>query len=159
MSDVTAQFESLAQHFRNLSAASYAALRREMQGIGVALVGYIRREKLSGQVLNSRSGMLKRSITNLTTEEGKTITTEVGVFPQSRVPYARIHEEGGQIRIPEYAGNVLRFSARSGDLVFTRTRKAYVVTMPERSYIRSSLTDMSTEIVARLQTAVLPKVE
>jgi phage gpG-like protein len=155
MNDVVAQFQSLAQHFRGISAASYAAVRREMQGIGVALVGYIRREKLSGQVLQSRSGMLKRSITAVTTEAGQVVSTEVGVFPASRVPYARIQEYGGVVRIPPYEGKIMRFHAKSGDLVFTRSRAAYTVTLPERSYVRSSLTDMSAEIVARLQAAAI----
>lgn len=123
-----------------------------MEAIGYRLVSYIQTEKLSGQVLNRRSGLLSRSITQQTLQIGEDqINTKVGVF--GGVPYARIHEMGGKIDIPEVTGKLMVFNPGDG-LVFTRHHKAFTVTMPERSYLRSSLRDLHDEIIERMNRAV-----
>jgi hypothetical protein len=81
------------------------------------------------------------------------INTKVGVF--GGVPYARIHEMGGTIEIPEVSGKLMVFNTSDG-LVFTRHHKAFTVTMPERSYLRSALRDKHEEIIERMNKAVMP---
>ena len=154
MSDVLDQFDKVIQRFENMSRASFAAVKREMEAFGPMLVNYIRSAKLSGQVLGYRSGNLWRSLEPRTTQQGAETRTEVGIWPGSPgFAYANIHEHGGTVSIPPYVGSVMRFRAKSGDLVFTRHRRAYTVNMPERSYLRSGLREMLPTIMARLQIA------
>lgn len=152
MSNVLDQFRRVEQRFRDLVPARVESLRRAMEGIGYRLVGYIQTQKLSGQVLNRKSGLLSRSITQQTLQIGDDqINTKVGVF--GGVPYARIHEMGGVIDIPEVSGKLMVFNSGS-ELVFTRHHRAFQVHMPERSYLRSSLRDLHDEIIERMNKAV-----
>ncbi len=109
--------------------------RDALSKAGFMLEGYIKREKLSGQVLHVRSGRLRASVTAAPpVDEGADIVVRVG----PHVIYARIHEFGGTIyptraqflTIPMQAAltgaGVARFTAR--DLIsspqiggFTRT--------------------------------------
>lgn len=151
MSKVLEEFRRVEQKFRELSVQRAEKLRQTMEGIGWRLVAYIQGQKLSGQVLNRKSGLLSRSITQHTLQIGDQIKTRVGVF--AGVPYARIHEMGGKIDIPEVTGKLMVFNSGDG-LVFTRRHKAFTVTMPERSYLRSSLRDNHDDIIARMNAAV-----
>lgn len=154
MSEVTEQFGTLIARFNLMSVTTRANLRREVTAIGIALVGYIRKNKLSGQVLQHRSGNLKRAVDSQPFDEGGVIGARVGVFAGSRVPYARAQEQGAEVRVPAYNGRPMRFIAKSGDLVFTRRRKAYRFNIPSRSYIRDSLDEMSEAIVLRMSASV-----
>lgn len=84
------------------------------------LEGYIKKNKLSGQVLKVRSGRLRSSITNRVFLSGKDLAGQVG----TNVVYAKIHEIGGTL-IPKNSrfltvplsaaktpAGVTRFSAR-----------------------------------------------
>lgn len=156
MNDVTSKFNKVIARFENLSRETYDRLQKTMVAIGIDLVSHIRRDYLSGQVLNSRSGMLKRSISAKTTQNGITFTTTIGVFPESRVPYARLHEDGGTINMPAYVGRLMRFhAAGTGDLVFTHNRRAYTIRMPARPYVRPAVEESVEFIRSRLQGAVV----
>lgn len=152
MSNVKEQFDKLITDFKELSAASRQALSREMTSIGDMMVSYIQTDKLSGQVLKTRSGQLRDSVFAKATESGGVVTLTVGT---KRVPYAAPQEYGATIRIPEYSGKMMVFRAKSGDLVFTRHRRAYTVTLPERSFVRSAIRDKELEINERLESSVL----
>lgn len=153
MSNTLDQFRRVEQRFRDISQRSVERLRKGMEGIGYMLVGYIQTEKLSGQVLNRKSGRLSNSITQQTLQIGDDqINTKVGVF--GGVPYARIHELGGSIDVPEVSGKLMVFNSGDG-LVFTRHHKAFTVHMPERSYLRSALRDKHEEIIERMNRAVM----
>jgi phage gpG-like protein len=153
------EFNKVVIRFENMSRATFVTLNRTMNTIGIMLVAYIRSQKLSGQVLNYRSGQLFRNIQSLTTQQGLQFTTTVGVFPGSRVPYAAIQESGGQVSIPAYSGKTLRFvAANSGDLVFTRTRRAYTVRLPPRPYVSTSVAENLQAIRDMLQEGTLETV-
>jgi len=69
------------------------ALSKELKGIGKHVSSYITRQKLSGQVLNRRTGMLARSIKDRVISNINELYTQIG----TDVPYAGIHERGGTI--------------------------------------------------------------
>lgn len=128
-----------------------AALRSELTGQTNNLLSYIKDDKLSGQVLNQRSGNLKNSGF---TEVTETAETMLGTDNFGRTaPYAQIHEFGGNISIPEVTGKLMVFE-RNGETIFTRRHKAFVVRIPARPYAEPSLEEMSPEIIAGLQGAV-----
>lgn len=114
---------------------------------------HITRDKLSGSVLNVRTGNLRRSVhTSPATDSGDQISASVGFGHEAF--YGRFHEYGvahsWQI-IPSRA-KVLRFEGRDGIVHFARS-----VTHPglrERSFMRTGLQDQAPRIVSNLRAAV-----
>jgi phage gpG-like protein len=115
-------------------------------------------EKLSGTVLHARSGALARSII-ATIDEASTSVT-VRITAGGDIKYAAIHEFGGTIPphqiLPDKA-RALAFLV-DGKQAFAARVNLPAVTMPERSYMRSSLGEMADEIGESLTAAVLEAV-
>jgi len=110
--------------------------------------------RLSGQVLNIRTGNLHRSIHQQVTSSGGLVVGEVN----TNVRYGVAHEYG-------FAGTVnVKDSMRQIRQAFGRPLKSprYVqirahsrnVKLPERSFLRSALRDMKPEIEADLQKSI-----
>lgn len=110
--------------------------------------------RLSGQVLNVRTGNLRRSIHQRVTNTGSAVIGEVN----TNVRYGAAHEYG-------FAGTVnVKASLRQVRQAFGRPLKSprYVqirahsrnVNLPERSFLRSALRDMKPEIEADLRNSV-----
>ena len=127
------------------------ALRAELTGEMVNLLSYVKDDKLSGQVLSQRSGNLKNSGFSEVTETADTMLGTVAFG--ATVPYARIHEYGGPIDIPEVADKLMVFE-RNGEAIFTRRHRAFTVQMPARPYLGPSLEEKTPEIMGGLQGAV-----
>ncbi len=131
-----------------------AAVRNELavkaQALSEALADKVRDEKLSGQVLNARSGALRDSIGAEVSNDGDEVSASVGSYGD--VKYAAIQEYGGKTGAHEILpvkGKVLAFLV-GGALRFARKVEHPGSVIPERSYLRSSLDEMSAEIVAAL---------
>lgn len=111
-------------------------------------------ERLSGEVLQSRSGALAGSIISSVAEERSTIsvsTSSVGV------PYAAIQEFGGKTAAHEIVAikaKVLAFGAGGGQ-VFARRAHHPGSVIPGRSYLGGGLSDMRDEIGVGFKEAVL----
>jgi phage gpG-like protein len=115
--------------------------------------------KLSGEVLNSRSGALLRSISAEITETGNGI--EARIFSDGTVPYARVQEYGGRLNIPAIVpmqAKTLAF-AYEGRLVFARSTAAHIVDIPARSYMRASLDEYETAFAVNVQQSVREALE
>lgn len=132
------------------------ALTREVTAIILELERHIKADKLSGQVLHVRSGDLRRSVHSVLPVT-QTPTGVVGQVAQSGdVKYGRIHEFGGKTPahiIEAKKGEALAFMWR-GKQVFFKKVNHPGSTMPERSYMRSGLADMRSEITLRLRAVV-----
>lgn len=113
------------------------------------------RGKLSGPVLKVRSGRLLASIFSEMVENRNAIYGRVG---SRGVPYAAIHEYGGQTKPHDiYPKNVraLHFMV-GGASVFAAHVHHPGSKIPQRSYLRSSLADMRAQIVADITKAGRP---
>lgn len=117
----------------------------------------VREEKLSGQVLNRRSGLLQASLFSEVVDDGDGIMGKVG----TDTPYAAIHEFGGIIKHPGgtayllNAGGLAQFVSNSSDLAANLPRtKPHDIPMPERSYLRSTLAERQAEIRDAMTAAV-----
>lgn len=112
-------------------------MRNEM----VRLADYVRANKLSGQVLNRRSGDLSRSITGQAEATGYHIQGKVGSYG---VPYAPVHEFG------------MTFS-RAVSVVFGRPIIPIEVTFhyPMRAFVRPSFTENQSHIEEALRATAL----
>lgn len=126
----------------------------EITALSKDLENYIKNDKLLGQVLNQRSGKLRSSIHSAVNDAATLITGRV--FSAAPMPYAAIHEYGGTIpahTIYPVKAAALRF-LMGGQTVFAMKVNIPDVEMPERSFMRSALTDMAGQITARLKQAV-----
>jgi phage gpG-like protein len=121
------------------------------------LAGYIKSEKLSGQVLKRQTGHLSQSVRPVTTSEFSTTTTiSAGSMAGDGVKYAKIHEYGGLI--PAHVvvvrnAKALAFSV-GGVTRFAKSVQIPDVQMPERSYMRSSLREEAPQGIEALKQAV-----
>lgn len=146
---------ALIARFERMPAAVQAALLRKVHELSLRLVHFIQTQKLSGQVLNRKSGRLMRSIGSKVEQSAKAVFGVV--FQSSDVPYGAIHEFGGRtaahVILPKKA-SVLAFNWKGANVFFRRVNHPGSV-FPERSYMRSGLRDMSTEISLGLKAAVV----
>jgi phage gpG-like protein len=152
----------LALWLRDDAAAALAAMPERMQAALLAKANALAAEleakvqqKLAGGVLNARTGALARSIVTMIDESSAGVS--VSIATSGDVKYAAIHEFGGIIPpheiVPDKA-KALAF-AIDGKQVFAARVNLPAVTMPERSYLRSSLAEMTDEIQQELTDAVV----
>ena len=134
------------------------ALSSKANMLAVALEAKIQ-QKLSGSVLNTRSGALANSIVATVDESAANVSVRIGT--SGDVKYAAIQEFGGTIPpheiVPDKA-KALAF-AIGGKQVFAARVNLPAVTLPERSYLRSSLAEMAGEIREGLSGAVAEAME
>jgi phage gpG-like protein len=131
--------------------ASFAA---KSSLLTAALVDKVKNDKLSGGVLNARSGALRDSIVGDVALGADSVSASVG--STGDVKYAAIQEYGGKTAAHEILPDKARALAFfvGGALRFARRVEHPGSTIPERSYLRSSLDEMSPEIVASLGQSV-----
>jgi phage gpG-like protein len=115
-------------------------------------------QKLSGAVLNAKSGALGRTIVAPIDDASSNVSARIAT---SDVPYAAIHEYGGTIPPHEIVPNKAKALAFTigGKQVFAARVQIPGVSMPERSYMRSSLVEMADEIREGLSEAVVEAVQ
>jgi len=124
---------------------------REAFRIGIAratlrLLTKVKAEKLSGQLLNVRTGRLRRSINQRVVVSGSSVTGTVG----TNVEYAAIHELGGTIKaqlIEAKKAKSLRFELANGKVMFRKSVQRPEIKMPARSFLLSALKDLHREHV------------
>jgi phage gpG-like protein len=135
-----------------------AALSAKANAVAAELYAKIQ-QKLSGDVLDQKSGTLAGSI-GVTMDDGPAGVI-VRIATSADVKYAAIHEFGGTIPahqiVPDKA-KALAFLI-GGKHAFAARVLMPTVAMPERSYMRSSLTEMSDEIKDDLAGAVVEALE
>lgn len=148
-SRVLAKFDGLPREVHDALLAKVSALTLQLEA---KVAG-----KLSGEVLQVRTGALRRSIFSTVDDQGAT-----GVYGSAAssgdVKYAAIHEFGyvgteavkAHIRhITQAFGQSLKQAVDAQVNAFSRK-----MNMPERSFLRSSLADMKDTIIADLTEAV-----
>ena len=116
-------------------------------------------QKLSGDVLNQKSGALARSI--VTTIDESSTNISVTVASNGDVKYAAIHEFGGVIPPHEIVPDKARalVFVVSGKQAFAARVNLPAIAMPERSYLRSSLAEMADEIREEFAQAAVDAVQ
>lgn len=152
--------KALIARFKEMPAAVNQALYVKAFTLALKLEAYIKTNKLNGQVLNRITGALSRSIHNVV---DRSVNSVIGrVFSSGDVKYAAIHEYGGTTAphiIEPKKASVLAFTGGGGGMVFARRVNHPGSKMPERSFMRSSLSDMSTEISLGLKEAAIKAVQ
>ena len=154
--------EGVIESFRALPAKASDRLREVLKDLAFKMLTKVKNEKLSGQVLKNRTGTLRRSINSRIEESGTKMTALVG----TNVVYAAIHEYGGIIKIAPRSQKLYYKMKADGTLgnrwvrkshsnfMQEAERKGHEIHMPERSFLRSALTEMEGQIRSELGTAM-----
>ncbi len=147
--------EALGARLDGLPAAGLAAIAAKSAELAQRLLERVER-KLSGEVLRTRSGALAASIGvgGPTIDDARLVTT---LYSEGELKYAAIQEYGGVTSphdiLPSRA-KALAFLA-DGQQVFARHVHHPGSRLPERSYLRSTLTEMAADIEAGMKAAVI----
>jgi phage gpG-like protein len=131
----------------------HAVIRRTLR-LAIELETYVKTNKLSGQVLKVQTGNLRRSIHHSVGVEGSAVVGRV--FSDGSVNYAHIHEYGGVTPphdILPVKAEALHFMYH-GKEVFAKIVHHPGSKIPERSYLRSALSDKAEHIKTELTAAV-----
>lgn len=112
------KYEAQKAKISGVFARAKPAIERAVTVEALNLVAYIKKNKLSDQILHVRTGRLRRSITAEFSSEGDTFQARVG----TNVKYARAHELGFQGAVNVPAHEVRAFS-RMQSVAFGRPMK------------------------------------
>lgn len=143
----------LVARMKALPTSVAQSLRAKVEVLTIKLQAHIILDKLSGQVLNKRSGDLKASI------QRKIEATELAVFgivySAGDVKYAKAHEFGfeGDVTVKQHTRTVV--FGKEAAMPFSVGPYTMHMKMPERSFMRSSLKDMREEISTGLKEAAI----
>lgn len=138
--------EEVAARFDQMPPALQVELRTGITRAVLRIQKHVKADKLSGQVLNVRTGRLRRSVTfRVEQEPGKT-TGIVG----TNVSYARAHEYGfhGPVTVREHLRKV-----KSGTVATVRAHSRQM-NLPARSFLRSALADLVPETRSEIEQAL-----
>lgn len=141
---------------------------------------------ISGGILKTGSGQLRRSITGRSARFGKIVKAIIGsgIFGRKAVKYARIHEHGGKIRpkkakiltipLPGIKGRAANFpdafiiKSKKGNLLLVEKkgkkgiRPLFAlkseVDIPARHWLSKSIKEMKPELLRSLKPAEIIKV-
>lgn len=146
---------AVIQRFSSMPNKLRTNIRTAITRLVIKLQRNVKANKLSGQVLNVRTGTLRRSIDFKVSETGTGIAGKVS----TNVKYARPHEYGfqGVVTVQAHLRQIKEAFGKSITpttvAVGAHTRQ---VNLPERSFLRSALRDMeqSGEITRELAEAV-----
>lgn len=142
----SAALETMPERIRDALSEKAGALAAELQ----AKI----QQKLSGGVLNQKSGALARSIVATIDDVSSDISVALAI--SADINYAAIHEYGGVIPPHEILPDKARALAFvvGGKQAFAARVNLPAIAMPERSYMRSSLAEMADEIAEGFSAAV-----
>lgn len=126
------------------------AVRTSITRASISLLRYVKENKLSGQVLKNRTGTLRRKMNYRVTETPNSITGAVGV----KLSYAAAHEFGfdGPENVRAHLRTIKQAFGRSiAPVTFNVRAHTRTVHLPERSFLRSALSDKRGEITAMIE--------
>jgi hypothetical protein len=132
------------------------SLAKEMLRQMIALSRHVAEGHLTGRPgLRNITGTLRRAVLASPRAEQTSADIKGTVSVDRSVPYARIQEYGGTVQIPEIVpkrAQALHWSSGGAD-VFAKRARAHPVTIPARSFMRSSLEEQKQMIIEGLTAA------
>jgi phage gpG-like protein len=116
------------------------ALKQLIQRLTFKLLAMVKAEKLSGQVLNVKTGKLRRSINAKFENSGNTGTVGTNLI------YAKVHENGGPIEIGAHMRMMKQAFGKPVKVPREIPISAHIANFPEKSFLRSALKDLEPKI-------------
>lgn len=132
------------------------SLLKTITMLSIKLQANIKSQKLSGQVLNTKTGTLRRSINQKVEQTPQSIVGIVGIGKEAQ-KYGVMHERGfrGVERVRAHLRQIKQaFGKPIGAKTINVSGHSRAVNYPERSFMRSALKDMNDEIIQELSKAV-----
>lgn len=154
MITITLDESKLQLRLSSMPAAIHRKLVTTIAILAEKLRSHIVTNKLTGQVLNRRTGRLGRSIQYRVDQSPSSV--QGVVYSAGDVPYAQILEYGGRTSphiIEARNGKALAFNWNGRDVFYKRVNHPGSV-IKEYRYMRGSLDDMRQEIIDRMTSAV-----
>ena len=152
---ITAKLENgkeLTKRFKDSIPEIQNGVQKEIMRLALKMTGKVM-GKLSGDVLRVRTGRLRRSIH----PEWDFRQGYSGATVGTNVEYAAIHEYGfsGSVQVKSFQREMTKaFGKPISPTQVTVRAHTRNINMPERSFLRSTLREMNSEIVEGLQKAV-----
>jgi len=131
-----------------------AAVRSSITRASIMLLAYVKANKLSGQVLKVKTGTLRRKVNYRVWETANAFVGQVGVT----LAYAAAHEYGfsGDENVREHLRTIKQaFGRPIAPVTFPVRAHSRHVNLPERSFLRSSLRELTPEIQALIRAGVV----
>ena len=145
--------EQLLERLRGISDAVNSGLARCITQLGIDLQRNVQQDKLSGQVLKSRTGTLKSSIDRRVDQNARGATTDI--FTALRYGAAQEYGFTGTVSV---GASLRRIREAFGRPIAEKTIsvRAYDrrMALPERSFLRSALDDMTPAIREAVDAAL-----
>ncbi len=145
--------EQLLERLRALPDAINSGLVRSITQLGIDLQRNVQQDRLSGQVLRSRTGALKSSIDLRVDQSAGAIATSV--FTDLRYGAAQEYGFAGTVSVK---ASLRRIREAFGRPIAEKTIsvRAYNrrMDLPERSFLRSALEDMTPTIREAVQAGL-----
>jgi hypothetical protein len=145
--------EQLLERLRGISDAVNSGLARCITQLGIDLQRNVQQDKLSGQVLKSRTGTLKSSIDRRVDQNARGATTDI--FTALRYGAAQEYGFTGTVSV---GASLRRIREAFGRPIAEKTisLRAYdrQMALPERSFLRSALDDMTPAIREAVDAAL-----
>lgn len=152
MFTATVDASALKNRLDRTASATLTGIRARLEIETGGLANYIKAEKLSGQVLQNRTGNLRNSVFYTVSASGAQFIGTVDVsMPAAK--YGAAHEFGAHIpeRVPVRA-KALHWISPGGGSVFAMRASAF--DLPQRSFMRTGLQDREAQITAGLQESI-----
>ena len=144
--------EDLGKKFRDSIPNIESGVQKEIMRLALKMTGSVM-NKLSGDILKVRTGRLRRSIH----PEWDFKPGHMGATVGTNVEYAAIHEYGfkGTVQVKSFQREMTKaFGRPIAPKQVTVSAHSRNINMPERSFLRSALREMNTEILEGLRNAV-----
>jgi phage gpG-like protein len=144
-----------AEYIGRLPRLMQEAIGRKMESLATDISERIK-EKLSGEVLQARTGKLRNSIYARIYMGSTNVTMSFG--SRGDVSYAEIHETGGFVShpgVPNTMNKTMPMSNKMGAInQFSRSTRPHQIPIPRRSYIKSTRDEMLPSINSKLLEAM-----
>lgn len=146
-------YDAIQRRFKDQADRIPMGLTRAVTRLTLMLLRDVKENKLTGQVLNVRSGRLRRSINSRMEGEG---TNEVKGTVGTNLVYGRPHEYGfsGTVQVREHLRTIVQaFGKPIGPVQVTVKAHKMTMKLPEKSFLRSALRDLEPRIDDELRKA------
>ena len=158
MSTITVEFAGMDKALAGIEGRGErvaSAIQTEMTRLTIKMSATVKDEKLSGQVLHRRTGTLSRSVHH-TVERGPQ-EIHGKVLAGKDAPYGRMHEYGfqGTESVRAHSRVITQvFGHPISPMTVAVSGHSRAVNIPVRSFLRSTLHEMETQIKDGLRAAV-----
>lgn len=139
---------------KGLPPRVFGEVKDEVSRLTIALLRYVKERKLSGDPLHNRTGTLRAKVNQRVVSDAQAVVGTVGV----KLSYAAAHEFGvdKEVQVKEHLVRIKQAFGKplASPVTFIMPAHGRHMKLPQRSFLRSALKDMSPEIQKGLRDAL-----